>query len=264
MKKIVSLVFILLTLAACNREDRSYAKAWLISKNSLGEDYSDEDIADAVKAGKRKTEPPSDCFINLKSGGQYSSYFVDYRQGQWEVKNNRLVLTPEKGREMQFEIKSINDNEMVLLFEDLGVSYTFKGFSNKFDSDQDDPFSAANNKWRIKAAGKESEAQIRQRLRNYLSFMEKYFAFGAKEENPGVPAGVVAGPLNMHGNGVGLPEFQKQPIVWREHFYDEEDGRKAYSQMDDYMRQNNVLWQNTSNKYESFSDAFRQMKEWVK
>jgi len=98
-----------------------------------------------------------------------------------------------------------------------------------------DPFHPALNHWRIRPASKETDAEIRQRLINYLDhFAAILFAADQREQ------GVVSfrhslGIVKVYHGGIGRIPVSRIPDEWIDCFYDREDAMSAYRLFGHYL-----------------------------
>jgi hypothetical protein len=267
MKKYSFSFLLLLLFAAGCQQNSNYHRVWLLSADSYKQYLGglDGDIqAIDLRGDGRKPQFSSEAFLNLKPDGTYTSYLATYQEGKWKLGANSLLLMPLKGDPIEFEVRSIRNDTLKLYYSGHGMSYDFKGYPNKFEKEADDPFTAANNTWRIDAAHKESDKEIDRRIENHFLFMEKYFRWGGSKNVRDVAVDIVPGPFSLYGNGFGLPRYNQQDILWRNHFYDDEDSRKAYDRLEGLFREKYIFWDRTPNKFLMFADAYRQLQEWVK
>jgi hypothetical protein len=141
--------------------------------------------------------------------------------------------------------------------------YWFNGFENAVPSEAESPFSVHNNLWRIKAMHKESDIEIRARLKNHFKWWEKYFAWALKNKMKVLDIRSTASVLDMYANGFELKYYDYEFPEWKTIFYDTADCWRAYEMVYYLMYQKNVNWPKTENRFESFVSAFKQLQEWM-
>jgi hypothetical protein len=128
----------------------------------------------------------------------------------------------------------------------------------------EDPFSRENNRWRIPALRKETDMEIRDRLRNHCQFWEVYFNWALKYELRTVDVRSTPTLIKIYGNGFTLKPFEALPAQWRSYFFDDEDCKKANQQIKDLFENRTIAWAHTDNKYKMFIGTFQQMEQYLK
>ncbi len=116
----------------------------------------------------------------------------------------------------------------------------------------EDPFSGHNNQWRIPAAHKENDEEIKKRLYNHCQFWEAYFTWALKNELATIDVRSTPTAIKIYGNGFGLKPFEELPARWKSCFFDEEDCRKAGEMIQDIFQHKNIAWAHTDNKHKFF------------
>jgi len=141
--------------------------------------------------------------------------------------------------------------------------YRFSGLPNDFTATAQNPFSVENNQWRIKAKHKESDSELRARLKNHFSFWEKYFAWGLTGKIDYLDIRSTPSLLKMYGNGFQLEYYENLFPEWKNSFYDTADCRIAYEHLYYKMYEKNIKWPDTKNRFERFVAAFHQLQGWM-
>ncbi len=201
-------------------------------------------------------------FAEIKADGSYASDFGHFEYGTWSRKDQKLCLTNQQNITTSFSLSSLTRKEMQLT--------TGKGIPLNFESQPisskavDDPFSLANNRWRLPARHKESIAEIRKRLFDHCRFWEMYFTWALNDNIATVDVRSTPTPIKIYGNGFGLKPFDELPQEWKSGFYDEEDGKKANELIEDIFHHKTIAWAHTDNKYKMFIGAFQQMEQFLR
>jgi hypothetical protein len=202
-------------------------------------------------------------FLNLLPDKTYTRDFRGFDYGNWEKKDSLLLLRSIKGDTAVFPIKYFFGNELQLL-TGKGTTVSFESQPGKFSSVNENPFSVENNQWRIPAAKKENDSELKNRLRNHAKFYEFYFRWALKYELSSIDVRSTPSLIKIYGNGFALKEFDDLPVTWRSYFYDEEDCRKANDILKNIFEHKDIAWSNTDNKYKMFISAFQQLQQLIK
>jgi hypothetical protein len=206
-------------------------------------------------------------FINLQSKGKYTANIGGFEYGAWSVDDKILLLKPAAGKPRRILMKKLTDKEMVA---DLNPSNEFiaesrfEGFKDPLKEEEESPFSVTNNKWRMKATGKESPQQITNRLVNHFKYWEQYFRWGIESDKSSLDVRSHPSPLKMYGNGFALMPIDHWPEEWSRNFYDSTDRQLAFDKIRWVLRNKSVKWPETGHKFRQFISAFQQMQENVK
>lgn len=145
-----------------------------------------------------------------------------------------------------------------------GATIAFEKLPGKFDDEALNPFSVVNNQWRIPANKKETDQQLKARLKNHCRFYEIYFKWALDNKLQKLDVRSTPSLIKIYGNGFELKPFTQLPEVWISYFYDEEDCRKANDIMEGIFKQKDIAWGNTDNRYKMFLSAFQQLQQLIK
>ena len=129
---------------------------------------------------------------------------------------------------------------------------------------RENPFVKENNLWRIPPGKKENDAEIKNRLLNHLKFWELYFKWALENNIQSIDVRSMPTLIKIYGNGLELKPYNALPKKWISYFYDEEDCRKANGLIEDVLRNENIAWPHTDNKYKAFISVFQQLQQKVK
>ena len=257
---------LLLLLAGCNNSTRqapSTAKEELNRVWIFDDTQSMEiDVENKRKSGGT-TQYGFDTgnFIDLQSDGTFTSCFNGFMAGRWTRTEDWLTLNESRGRRLELVIRELASGRLICLNRTTGNVYRFNGYPNEFSSPQANPFSAYNNRWRLRPARRETEAEITARLQNHFHFWESFFTWAQANGLKGLTLGDVPSVLDMHGNGFQVRVWDEQLPEWRKSFYDTTDCWRAYEKVHYFVAGGKVKWpREKKNRYEAFAEVFRQMQ----
>jgi hypothetical protein len=201
-------------------------------------------------------------FLNLKRDGTYTSDFGSFEYGHWTKQEDELLLTDTLKKTTRLHINALTAKELQVV-TNKGMVMNFEGQRIKASDKQDDPFSLENNRWRIKATHKESEAEIRNRLIDHCRFWIAYFNWANESRQETVDVRSTPTPIKIYGNGFSLKSFSDLPYEWRSYFFDSEDCKIANNLMYEMFQYNEISWPHTDNKYKFFISAFQQLMHFL-
>ncbi len=239
---------VILSFSSCNSTNP--AKIWFYT-HSLGNiDNTNSSLTPA-------------SFLYLQKDGSYTKDFGGFEYGHWVKKEDRLLLKNAENKTTTIKIKYAGAKDMQLVM-DRGVIANFEAQPSSFTSNQVDPFTLVNNKWRLHATHKESEEEIRKRLRNHCQFWEAYFAWALDYQIDYIDVRSTPTPIRIYGNGFGLKPFNELPEAWRSYFFDVEDCKIANNLLHEVFNFHEISWAHTDNKYKMFLSAFQQLQQFLK
>lgn len=251
--------FLLLCLISCTAPKDRLAKAWIYNIEP-----SPQQLAVNNKHGFERNEALTGAnFIDLQPNGTYTSYLSSFENGKWYFKDQNLILVNAQKQIMELQVNMLTDKQMVCTDKMKKLLYNFEGQPNEFTSALQNPFSKQNNQWRLKPTHKESEAELRARLKNHFSFWEKYFAWGLKNNIDYLDVTSTPSLLKIYGNGFQLEYYENLYPEWQNCFYDTIDCRMAYEDVYYKMYQKNIQWPDSKNRFERFVSAFQQLQQWM-
>ncbi len=202
-------------------------------------------------------------FINIKEDGSYTAYLKNFSEGKWFLKEQNLVLVNKDRIITEFELHSNVGNKLVLSNKMKRLVYHFDGYPNDFGKEEDNPFAAVNNQWRLKSRHKESDKELAARIKNHLHFWKQYFAWGHKKSIGYLDVRSTPSLLKLYGNGMEMEYYDNLLPEWKNTYYDSTDCRIAYEMLYYKMHEKDVKWLDTKNKFERLASAFAQMEKWM-
>lgn len=253
---LLSLIF----LSCTSKEKPSFEKAWFYNDELT----SEEQIENVYKYGSTTEYGfTSASFLNLQPDGKFTSYFSAFDYGNWKLEDSTLVLTNHSKGRLLLDVKRLNTKQMVCINKSNHKVYWFNGFKNEIPSEAESPFSIDNNLWRVKAAHKESDAELTTRLKNHFKWWEKYFSWALNNKMKVLDIRSTASVLDMYANGFQLNYYDRQFPEWKEIFYDTADCWRAYEMVYYLMYKKDIKWPKTENRFEGFVSAFKQLQQWM-
>lgn len=202
-------------------------------------------------------------FIELRPDGSYTRDFGRFEYGTWQKKDHQLVLTSHDRVNSTFPLLLSSATEMQLTFNG-GYRVSFESRSIPSIKQKEDPFSLVNNRWRIRPAHKETDAEIRQRLFDHCGFWETYFRWALEKDINYVDVRSTPTPIKIYGNGFALKNPEDLPAEWLSCFYDADDCRKASDMIREIFEHKTIAWAQTDNKYKMFLSAFHQLQNYLR
>lgn len=206
---------------------------------------------------------PPTSFIDLEPDGSYTRDFGTFDHGNWKKEDSLLLLKSISGQLISLPFRYTLGNELQLVFPK-GMVLNFEGQRFKFSSTADNPFSIENNRWRIHASKKETEQELKDRLRNHCRYYEIYFRWALDNDLSSIDVRSTPSVIKIYGNGFALKNYEDLPGVWHSYFYDEEDCHKASNIIKTIFEHKDIAWAHTDNKYKMFISAFQQLEDQLK
>lgn len=174
---------------------------------------------------------------------------TDFVHGTWELDGKNLTLKMENGkRTLTYQLEELSSEKIVLKLTDekLGSNLSklmadmmnvklsdvrLTGEADTYDySEDDDIYGLALNVWRIKPTRRQSEAQLKERLRNHLDYVLAWLTVAIEREAGEMDLSNLTSPIMLSVSGVGLKFFDDSP-EFNATFFDETDARTAHDLM---------------------------------
>jgi hypothetical protein len=163
-----------------------------------------------------------------------------YQSGQWKLeKGGREIKLTYDGNSSPAElrVKDLDEQFLTVLAEQDGMQskLQLRRENGQPKDPKADPFHPENNQWRKKATAKESDEQLKARLKNlvrhYIYILQK--ADDTKAEV--VTFGHSMSVIKIYNGGIGPVPEERLPKEWKETFYDEEDALRACQLFKDWL-----------------------------
>lgn len=223
----------------------------------------------------------------LRQDSSYDLALLKYYQhGKWhyETETREIILTDESAHEhkLSFEIDTIDLYRMHISFKSRELRKIFKdssygaeaidlqgnsniGFSlvadrENFPDEKTDPYSKANNWWRIKPLQHETNAQVKARVLNYLSFMQNFFHDAYKHDREYASYQWFSSPLQISAHSAVLQLYSEIKRDWNQNFYDSVQAHQGFMLLKKCFSKK-IKYKDTDNGYERCEDIMRQLKE---
>jgi hypothetical protein len=196
-------------------------------------------------------------FLELRSDKTFTSDLGKFQSGHWDLKDQQLFLHADNGEINILLVHSLKSKEMQIQTGKTDAA-NFEGQS--LPELAKDPFSRSNNVWRKTATAKETNDQLKNRLRNQCTFWVSYFNWGLDNELTTVDVRSTPSPIKIYGNGFTIKSYSDLPELWKGYFYDSTDCAHATTILEDIVRTHTIVWPHTDNKYKMFISAFQQMQ----
>ena len=247
-------------LLSCTEKKEVLVKAWIFNDAANEKDMPGKGIGPGLELDHRFNTAN---FIDLQADGTYSSYLPLYETGKWFYKDQMLIMVNRKKEMLELQVNQVNEDELMCTNKQKGTIYRFKGLRNDFATTSENPFSMNNNLWRIRPARRETDEELRKRMKNHFTYWKQYFAMGLKKKVEVLDIGTTPSLFKLYGNGIQLEYYEYLFPEWKNCFYDSVDCRLAYENVYYKMYQNKIKWPDTENRFERFVSAFSQLEQWM-
>jgi hypothetical protein len=167
----------------------------------------------------------------------------EYRLGKWsstdDNKTIEIQLDGDKNKD-NFVVDYLSSDSVNIKIG-TGKQANRVGFKNdgaQFEKPEDNPYHPSNNTWRIKPSTAESDAQIKERVKNHLTHLIKILEAGTKHQMKVMSFRSSPSMFHQYNGGVGLETASKVQEGWTNCFFDKKDAKKAYDMMEKSMKVN--------------------------
>jgi hypothetical protein len=198
-------------------------------------------------------------FLECRKDGSYTRDFGRFEHGSWRLENKKLYLTDQRHHVTAYPVDMTRPKEMQVSMPE-GFTAHFERQPLPDASGGKDPFALENNRWRIPAAHKESDAELHQRLYNHCAFWVAYFKWALDNEIATIDVRGTPTNIMIYGNGFTLKPVDELPATWKAYFFDQEDCAKANAIVKEIFHKGSIAWPHSDNRFKQFVGAFQQME----
>lgn len=265
MRNLISLIVFAFLLNACNEKNLADPQAVLPGNWFLL--YPDEDLQtreqEAVYAETQDSLTDAKCLKLLRFTEKGSFHQQDSIgiTGNWKIKEQDVIQVFGGGEGFErFQTKFTGyDNDILKLTETVntrGQKLELVWHLLRIEKGKEKAlFDEAKNKWRIKAVKEESDAEVRERVKQMLVYYSVYFDLIADRSTYFMPSRIVL-PLNFYQHGLGVKTFNPESKFARL-FYSTEQAKFASYVLEGAMKKAKFNFKDNS----SFSREYARMLE---
>ncbi|MBL0146860.1 MAG: hypothetical protein IPP48_15205 [Chitinophagaceae bacterium] len=136
-----------------------------------------------------------------------------------------------------YKIASIATDELNVVNKGINSSTVIKFLSSEkaLKVMADEPFHINNNQWRIKPAHKETDAEVKLRLKENLQFFVLFYSAAIAKDDRVISFYGLPGCLKWYGGGIYMKDKNELNDEWINCFYNKEQALKAYTLMEKVM-----------------------------
>jgi|GEM_PF-1667557 len=211
--------------------------------------------------------------------------FTNYVHGNWqydEAKKQLFLLPVHSTKAVVFKVQDFTEGMLRLQldsadFQHFGslrnpknarggwftdgdtISFTLEKDFEHFWKDADDPYSIANNAWRVKPGQPESPAQIKQRVVGHLKFFKLLFDDGYRNQRDFVTYNWFVSPLLPASNGIALKYYDNIQPGWNDCFYDSTQAKQGYALLQSAFSKKLEFPSKIENRYQQSSNMIDQL-----
>ncbi len=153
--------------------------------------------------------------------------------GNWHYDDAKKIISINYGGGGKdiYKIAALASDELKLLNKGINTSTILKFISpgKRLIKAGDEPFYIANNRWRMPPAKKESDAAIRQRLKDQLHFFILFHKSAIVKNDRQVSFWGLPSCFKWYGGAIYMKEKEKLKDNWIECFYNKDQAMKAYA-----------------------------------
>ncbi len=186
-------------------------------------------------------------------------------KGRWGTKDDEYVRVTGGGRGFDdFRITYEGFEGRVLKLTEIvssgGEKLKFVWHLLKIDNgDAAKLFEPADNKWRIKAARSETDAELKSRLSQMLNYYSIYFKLISEESSYFIPGRVVL-PLKFYQHGIGMKFFDDKS-VFASLFFSKEQAKLAHIYLDAALRNSKFDGEELKSYTSEYSQMLKKVDE---
>jgi hypothetical protein len=236
----IILVTAILILASCNSRPNKLANRWVLIKGTsdLLSDIQSQIYNFPVQIIDFTQSPLSGSFIQLNPFGKYNLRISTiYSEGKWKRTNDStLILVATTADTIPIRVMNCDGDTLKIKFL---TGHNFSNYLNYLSNDitltfvsdtiwyfkTKNPYSLKYNQWAVKAKHKLTEAEIREKLLNYIDYL---LAILKDPRDNSKYLDKITNPITIAANGISIKRKDDVDPEWQNLFYDKEGFETAY------------------------------------
>ena len=206
---------------------------------------------------------PDSSFTRIHNKGAYS-----FGRYSYDEQDQSLLLTTNRStEEIRVISKTTPAGRQQLIFEFApGQALSLAQYGEEMDKFREDPFSVANNAWRIRPDSTENRKQILERLINYVGHNASILRAGYIREQDYISWEFTKGIIKVYNVGIGIVPKNQVPQAWIDSFHSKEDAMTGYAIFENYLRNGKHTKHNSGNwlkdDYQILADIRDGLRSW--
>ncbi|MCO6496309.1 MAG: hypothetical protein J5I50_01475 [Chitinophagaceae bacterium] len=160
-------------------------------------------------------------------------------RGTYERNGTDISVRYNGGQGADYKILAISEGELQLE-RTVGSEVStlkYQATDTWWPDVKTNPFESNNTTWMQKPAQAETDAQILQRCKDYVQFLEYYLEGYARGGSTRISFVGLPNVLNFYQGGIGLQSDKNLNLKWKDCFYNDDDAMKGYAKMRHVMIQ---------------------------
>ena len=172
--------------------------------------------------------------------------------GTWKFDEAKKILTLKytNGSSDIYKLRALAATEMKLT--NVGIKsetvLTFVSDAKRYKNAADDPFYIAHNKWRIKPRSSETDAAIKQRLKDNLRFFILFYRDVIARKAAAASFYGFPSCLEWYAGRISIQNRKEVSQKWKDCFYNDAQAMKAYDMMDIIISKK-ITWPKGTNNW---------------
>ncbi len=165
----------------------------------------------------------------------------NYANGKWKYlnKKNKMEINFDGEKDtLNIYFSTINNNEFLQLTKaSTGQKMLFSTLStiNK-DEFLEDPFYQTNNQWRMVPPKKQTNAELKSKLTNYIQHLAYLLKSANDKKLQAVTFKFSQGIIKIYDGGIGIVPKDEVPKSWIYTFYNADQAFTTYTMFENYLK----------------------------
>lgn len=286
MKTILSIIVVLTTVfCSCNTNPKTKETKTLLDntvKNSLlnltdsntlsqllCQNWEDkEDVEDGILSGSSSggdLEIPFHGYCFFEDGSLVKNPRDNMKLGKWTMdeKTKEVTIVLEDGTKQAYQLNAIGVKNLILKTgKEKSVKYIADG--RKQLNFLNNPFYAANNKWRIKPSKLETDTEIKKRIIDCVVFYNKFFQDNADRSAATISFYGLPTCFKWYSGGISIINKDKLSQKWTDCFYNKDQAVKGQQLLENIITKK-YNWNRDENRWiKQSADVLLQMVDSLK
>lgn len=175
---------------------------------------------------------------------------LEYGRWRFDDATKIIVLQRSSGEKTQYKIGGLAAKELVVVKkgESNDAKLQFVSCGKRYSNSSNDPYHISNNLWRVAPKKAETDAAIKQRLKNFVRFHILFYKDNLAKDEKTISFYGFPTCVKWYAGGIFILKERDLPNNWIQCFYNKEQAQKARLMMEEvvnkkyHWRKGNISW----------------------
>lgn len=162
---------------------------------------------------------------------------MEYGRWRFDDATKMIVLQERGGAKTEYKLGGLAAKELVVVKkgESNDTKLKFVSSGKRYRNASDDPFHTSNNLWRVAPKNAESDAAVKQRLKDFIHFHILFYKDNLAKDEKTISFYGFPTVLKWYAGGIFIIKEKDVPNNWIQCFYNKSQAQKARAMMEEVV-----------------------------